>query len=84
MIQNVLRHIGGVDGFGVISICLFFAFFLGVLIWAFCVRKSYLNSMRELPLEDEDNPVECVTPCAAQTQTGFRNGAERGAPYRNN
>ena len=53
MIQNVLRHIGGVEGFGIISICLFFSFFIGVLIWAMCVRKPYLKSMRELPLQDE-------------------------------
>jgi hypothetical protein len=39
--------------FGIISICLFFAFFSGLLLWAALLKKPYLNSMRELPLEDE-------------------------------
>ena len=38
--------------YGVISICLFFAVFLGVLVWAFCLKKSYLKAMSELPLDD--------------------------------
>lgn len=53
MIQNVLSRIGGVEAYGIISICLFFATFLGVLIWAFSLKKSYLNTMRELPLADD-------------------------------
>ena len=52
MIKNVLTHIGGIGLYGIISICLFFAVFVGVLIWAFSLKKSYLNSMRQLPLED--------------------------------
>jgi hypothetical protein len=51
MIKNVLEHIGGVGLYGIISISLFFAFFLGMLVWALCLKKNYLNSMRELPLD---------------------------------
>lgn len=51
MIKNVVEHIGGVGIYGVISICIFFAFFVGMLIWAVRLKKSYLNSMRELPLD---------------------------------
>ena len=39
--------------YGVISICLFFAVFVGVLVWTLCLKKPYLNAMRELPLEDD-------------------------------
>jgi hypothetical protein len=53
MIQNVLSSIGGVGVYGVISIAIFFAFFVGMLIWAFRLKKPYLNSMGALPLEDE-------------------------------
>ena len=51
MIKNVLTNIGGVDGYGIISLCLFFAFFLGMVWWALRLKKSYLNSMRGLPLD---------------------------------
>jgi hypothetical protein len=39
--------------YGVISICLFVAVFVGVLVWTIRLKKSYVNSMRELPLEGE-------------------------------
>jgi len=58
MIRNVLEHIGGVGLYGIISIGLFFAFFLGMLIWALRLKKNYLDSMRELPLDgDETAPA---------------------------
>ena len=42
---------GGVGVYGIISICLFFAVFVGVLLWTLRLKKPYLNAMRELPLE---------------------------------
>jgi len=66
MIQNVLSRIGGVEAYGIISICLFFASFLGVLVWSLTRRQSYLNTMRELPLAEDragDSPTE-IAPVA--------------------
>ena len=57
MIQNALSGIGGVGIFGVVSICIFFGVFIGVTIWMLTLKKPYLKSMRELPLED-DRPAE--------------------------
>ena len=56
MIEHVMSRIGGVGVYGVISICLFFAVFVGVLVWTLCLKPSYLNAMRELPLEDAPAP----------------------------
>ena len=53
MIQNVLHHIGGVANYGIISLCLFFAVFAGVLIWVFRLKKTELDSTAALPLEDD-------------------------------
>jgi hypothetical protein len=53
MIQNVLQHMGGIGGFGLLSICLFFAFFIGMLLWAAFLKKPYLQSMRSLPLDED-------------------------------
>ncbi len=52
MIENVVRGIGGVGMFGVISICIFFLFFIGMLWWAARLKKPYLSSMQTLPLEN--------------------------------
>ena len=51
MIENVVRTIGGVGAFGIISICIFFAFFTGMLLWAGFLKPTYLKSMSGLPLE---------------------------------
>ena len=56
MIQNVLQNLGGVGIYGIISICLFFGAFVGIVIWAACLKKPYLKSMRALPLESEAAP----------------------------
>lgn len=58
MIENVLRGIGGVGHFGIISICLFFAFFTGMLFWSSRLKQNYLNSMESLPLDENDEIVK--------------------------
>jgi hypothetical protein len=51
MIKNVLTHIDGIGLYGVVSICIFFAFFAGMLLWAFARKKTYLDQMSALPLD---------------------------------
>jgi hypothetical protein len=52
MIQNVLRDIGGVGIYGVVSICLFFAVFTGSVVLSVCMKKSVAEKISALPLED--------------------------------
>ena len=61
MLENVMNKMGGIAAFGIISICIFFAFFAGMLIWAARLKKPYLNSMRGLPFEGESTPQTDVT-----------------------
>jgi cytochrome c oxidase cbb3-type subunit IV len=56
MIQNILCSISGVGIYGVVSICLFFAFFTGVLVWTGTLKKNYLKAMGDLPLNDGSLP----------------------------
>ena len=58
MIENVMHHIGGVGVFGVISVCIFFAFFTGMLLWALSRKRPYLNAMSDLPLDNDGQPTE--------------------------
>ena len=51
MESKILCSIDGVGIYGVISICIFVAFFTGMLVWAFSKKDSYLNKMSSLPLE---------------------------------
>jgi len=52
MIKNVLTHIGGVEVYGVISICLFFAVFSTAVVLALRMKKSVANRLGALPLDD--------------------------------
>jgi hypothetical protein len=52
MIQNVIRDMGGIAGFGIISVCLFFAVFTAAAIYSFVQRKTFCDRMRALPLDD--------------------------------
>ena len=60
--ENVLHSMGGVGVYGIISICLFFAVFTGVLVWTICLKKPYLKAMRELPLESSSTADAALTP----------------------
>jgi cytochrome c oxidase cbb3-type subunit 4 len=61
MIRNVLSHISGVELYGIVSILLFFAFFTGMLVWAFRLGRGHLEAMRQLPLND-DPPHSAANP----------------------
>jgi hypothetical protein len=61
MIKNVLEHIGGVGVYGVLSISIFFAFFTGMLWWAGRAKKSHLEAMSALPLEENGRPHSIET-----------------------
>ena len=52
MEEKIINGISGVGLYGVISICIFFGFFTGMLVWASAQKKNYLNHMAELPLAD--------------------------------
>jgi len=56
MIQNVLQHLGGIERYGVLSLCLFFLLFVLLLGWAFSLLKAHLERMARLPLNEEENP----------------------------
>jgi cbb3-type cytochrome oxidase subunit 3 len=58
MIRNVLEHIGGIERYGIISILLFFACFVGTLVWAFRLKKPFLNRMAAKPLEPDSPDLQ--------------------------
>jgi hypothetical protein len=57
MYKEVLESMQGIGLYGIISICLFFVFFAGVLVWSCALKKNYLNTMGHLPLEDANPPM---------------------------
>jgi len=58
MYKEVLESIQGIGLYGVVSICIFFGFFTGMLVWVFALKKSYLNTMGNLPLDGTELPEQ--------------------------
>lgn len=51
MYKDVLNSIEGIELYPVISLLIFFLFFVGLFIWMVKVDKSYLKTMAQLPLD---------------------------------
>jgi hypothetical protein len=61
MEQKVISGISGVGIYGIISICIFVAFFTVTLIWVFGLKNNHLKHMGDLPLDGgEKNPTEKI------------------------
>jgi hypothetical protein len=53
MIRNVLESINGIQIYPIISLILFLPVFGGMMLWALRLRRTYINEMGNLPLEDD-------------------------------
>lgn len=53
MIKDVIEHVGGLGLYGLVSLLLFFAVFVGVLVWAFRLDRARLDTAARLPLETD-------------------------------
>jgi hypothetical protein len=53
MIHNVLRTLGGIDRYGILSLCLFVTIFTLVLIWALAQKRAHLERMARVPLDND-------------------------------
>ncbi len=53
MIQNIIRHLGGIDRYGVLSLCIFGTLFVGVLLWALLQKRSHLDYMSRAALDND-------------------------------
>ena len=51
--HQIIDKLGGIEAFGIFSICLFVVVFTGSMVLAFCLKKPFLKTMSALPLEDE-------------------------------
>jgi amino acid permease len=54
MYKEILQSIDGIEIYPIISFVIFFAFFLGLLAYVVVVKKEYIQSMKEMPLQNEN------------------------------
>lgn len=54
MFKNILTHMTQVEIWQIISLVFFVAFFVGMLIWALRLNKSYVSQVSQIPLHDNE------------------------------
>jgi cytochrome c oxidase cbb3-type subunit 4 len=56
-IKGNLENIDGVAIYPIISLLIFFSFFIGLFFWVITMKKSHIKEISNLPLEnDQKNP----------------------------
>ncbi len=58
MYKDILQSIVGVEIFPIISLVIFFVFFLAMLYWVYSIDKSTIEKVEHLPLEGDDNDLD--------------------------
>jgi cytochrome c oxidase cbb3-type subunit IV len=54
MLRRILENTEGADVYAIIGLIFFVLSFAGIIIWLFKADKKYLNKMKNLPLEDDN------------------------------
>jgi len=55
-VKGPLESIDGVGIYPLISLLIFFIFFVALFWWVITAKKEYINKVSNLPLEKEDEP----------------------------
>ena len=55
MYKSVLQSIAGIEIFPIISFVIFFAFFIGLLLFVLFSDKKHIVAMSEMPLVDDSD-----------------------------
>ena len=54
-VKGHLEHIDGVEIFPIISLLIFFIFFMGLFWWVFTMKKSHVKEVSNIPFEKDQN-----------------------------
>ena len=66
MYKNILQSIDNVQIWPIISLSIFFIFFLVLLWWVFTADKSFIKKMKNLPLNDQNDDSNQTAPITNQ------------------
>lgn len=57
-VKGNLENITDVQIFPIISLLIFFTFFVGLIYYVFSRKKEYIDEVSHMPLEKEDDDLE--------------------------
>ncbi|MEG9327151.1 CcoQ/FixQ family Cbb3-type cytochrome c oxidase assembly chaperone [Salinimicrobium catena] len=56
-IKGHMETIAGIEIYPILSLLIFFVFFVLLFWWVFTARKDYIESMEQIPLETENDQL---------------------------
>lgn len=56
-IKGHMETITGIEIYPIISLLIFFVFFVLLFWWVFTAKKDYIQNMEQIPLEPENDPL---------------------------
>ncbi|OUR93352.1 cytochrome C oxidase subunit IV [Flavobacteriales bacterium 34_180_T64] len=56
-IKNHMESIIGIEIYPIISLLIFFSFFVILFWWVFTAKKAYIKTVSNLPLENNQNDI---------------------------
>ena len=62
MFKHYFEQIYGVEVWPIISLTIFFVFFIGLIWWVVRADKGYIQKMKNLPVEDDQVLITAKTP----------------------
>lgn len=54
-IKGHMESIEGIEIYPIISLLIFFVFFVGLFWWVFTAKKDYVEEVSQIPLDNDNN-----------------------------
>lgn len=56
-VKNYMETIAGVEIFPIISLLIFFIFFVVLFLWVFTAKKDYIKEVSNMPLDNQKDQI---------------------------
>ncbi|WP_029036746.1 cytochrome c oxidase subunit IV [Salinimicrobium xinjiangense] len=54
-VKGHMESIAGIEVYPIISLLIFFLFFVALFWWVFTAKKDYINTVEQIPLETDND-----------------------------
>ncbi|GGZ83113.1 CcoQ/FixQ family Cbb3-type cytochrome c oxidase assembly chaperone [Algibacter mikhailovii] len=54
-VKNHMESIAGIEIYPIISLLIFFIFFVALFLWVFTAKKDYIKTVSNIPLDNQQN-----------------------------
>ncbi|WP_445733309.1 CcoQ/FixQ family Cbb3-type cytochrome c oxidase assembly chaperone [Mariniflexile sp.] len=56
-VKGYMESIDGIEIYPIISLLIFFTFFVILFLWVFTAKKEYIKTVSNLPLENQNDAI---------------------------